>query len=113
MISAIMQHPATEKQGWEFVQEHWPSIEKLGGAFAGGIIVQGTRLFCDAGMRDEVKTFFTAHPGPAAERSLKQSVERTNICLDLKAQQQEQLASWLKDQQGSGMTATGEGAATH
>jgi aminopeptidase N len=110
MISAIMQRPATEKQAWQFVQEQWPSIEKLGGAFAGGVIVQGTSSFCDAGMRDQVKTFFTAHPGPAAERSLKQAVERINICLDLKAQQQEQLATWLKDQQGS-QTAAGEAAA--
>jgi len=113
LISAIMQHPATEIQAWKFVQENWPSIEKLGGAFAGGIIVQGTRSFCDADMRDQVKAFFTAHPGPAAERSLKQSIERIDLCLDLKARQQQQLASWLKNQQGSSLTNAGGGAAIH
>jgi hypothetical protein len=96
LISDVMQNRAAEKQAWSFVQAHWASIENLGGAFAGGVMVQSTGGFCDSGMRDEVQAFFTAHPAPAAARSLKQSVERMNYCVDLKAQQGPQLASWLK-----------------
>jgi aminopeptidase N len=96
LISSMMQYPAVEKQAWSFVQAHWAEIEKLGGAFAGGAIVQGTSGFCDSGMRNEVQAFFTSHPAPAAERSLKQSVEQMNYCVYLKAQQGPQLASWLK-----------------
>jgi aminopeptidase N len=96
LISGVMRDPATEKQAWIFVQAHWRSIENLGGAFAGGIIVQGTGSFCDAVMRDEVQAFFTSHPAPAAERSLKQSIEQINYCVDMKTQQGPQLASWLK-----------------
>ena len=80
----------------DFVQAHWGTIENLGGAFAGGTIVQATGSFCDAGMRDQVLAFFTSHPAPAAERSLKQAIERMNYCVDLKAQQGPQLASWLQ-----------------
>jgi aminopeptidase N/puromycin-sensitive aminopeptidase len=98
LIADVMQNPRTANQAWSFVQEHWGSIEKLGGAFAGWSIVQATGSFCDSGMRDEVQAFFTAHPAPAAERSLKQSVERMNYCVDLKAQQHDQLASWLQRQ---------------
>ena len=47
-------------------------------------------------MRDEVQAFFTEHPAPAAERTLKQSVERMNYCVDMKALQGPQLASWLQ-----------------
>jgi hypothetical protein len=47
-------------------------------------------------MRDEVQAFFTSHPAPAAERSLKQSFEQINYCVDLKTQQEPQLASWLR-----------------
>jgi aminopeptidase N len=101
LIADVMQNPRTAKQAWSFVQEHWETIKKLGGAFAGWSIVQATGSFCDSGMRDEVQAFFTAHPAPAAERSLKQSVERMNYCVDLKAQQHDQLASWLQRQSGS------------
>jgi hypothetical protein len=47
-------------------------------------------------MRDEVKDFFSSHHAPAADRTLKQSLESINYCVDLKAQQGTQLASWLQ-----------------
>jgi aminopeptidase N/puromycin-sensitive aminopeptidase len=96
LISAVMQNPEAEKQAWSFVQAHWTVIENLGGAFAGGVIVQSTGGFCDSEMRDEVQAFFTSHPAPAAERSLKQAVERMNYCVDLKTQQAGKLAAWLQ-----------------
>ena len=46
-------------------------------------------------MRDQVTEFFYAHKVEAAERTYKQSIERINNCVDLKAQQESQLASWL------------------
>jgi puromycin-sensitive aminopeptidase len=96
LIFAVLQDSADPRQVWSFVQEHWPEIEKLGGAFAGGVVVRGTSAFCDAGLREEVRAFFTTHPAPAAERTLQQSLERMDYCIDLKMTQQEQLASWLK-----------------
>jgi aminopeptidase N len=96
LISIVMQNPETAKQAWSFVQAHWSSIENLGGAFAGGEIVQATSGFCDLGMRDEVQAFFTSHPAPAGERSLRQSAERIDYCVDLKTQQARRLASWLQ-----------------
>jgi aminopeptidase N len=95
VIFKVMENPDAAKQAWSFVQENWSSIEKLGGPFAGGLIVRATGGFCDPGMRDEVQAFFTSHPAPAAERTLKQSIEQMNYCVDLKTQQRSQLASWL------------------
>jgi hypothetical protein len=46
-------------------------------------------------MRDQVTDFYAAHKIAAAERTYRQSIERINNCVDLKAQQQSQLASWL------------------
>jgi aminopeptidase N/puromycin-sensitive aminopeptidase len=96
LIALIMGNSAAGRQAWNFVQAHWDSIENLGGAFAGGVIVRATGGFCDSGMRDQVQAFFTSHSAPAAARSLKQSVERMNYCVDLKAQQGPQLSSWLQ-----------------
>jgi hypothetical protein len=103
-----MKRPTAQKQAWSFVQEHWANIEKLGGPYAGAAIVQATGSFCDAGMRDEVNAFFTAHPAPGAQRSLKQATERMNYCVEMRTQQQAPLATWLKQKEGSG---TAEGAA--
>jgi aminopeptidase N len=96
VISGVMRNPAGTKLAWDFVRAHWNEIVNLGGAFGGGTIVENTSSFCDRGMRDEVKDFFTTHQAPAAERALKQSLERINYCVDLKAQQGTQLASWLQ-----------------
>jgi aminopeptidase N len=96
VIAGVMRNPAGAKLAWDFVRAHWNEIAKLGGAFGGGIVVASTGSFCDAGIRDEVKDFFTSHRAPASDRGLKQSLERINYCVDLKAQQGTQLASWLQ-----------------
>ena len=48
--------------------------------------------------KDEVKDFFASHPTPSAERTLKQSLESIGYCVDMKAQQSPQMASWLGQQ---------------
>jgi hypothetical protein len=63
---------------------------------AGIFIVGAAGTFCDLGMRNRLQDFFAAHHDPASERTLKQSVERINYCVDLKAQQGSQLAAWLQ-----------------
>jgi aminopeptidase N/puromycin-sensitive aminopeptidase len=96
VIADVMRNSAGAKLAWDFVRAHWSEIVNLGGAFGGGMIVGTTSSFCDAGMRDEVKDFFATHHAPASERTLKQSLERMNYCVDLKAQQVRQLSSWLQ-----------------
>ena len=96
VISGVMRNPAGARLAWDFARAHWNDVANLGGAFGGGVIVTATGSFCDAGMRDEVTEFFATHHAPASERGLKQSLERINDCVDLKAQQGTQLASWLQ-----------------
>jgi aminopeptidase N len=96
VITGVMRNPAGTKLAWDFARAHWDQIVNLGGAFGGGVIARSAGSFCDAGMRDEVKDFFATHQAPASERGLKQSLERINYCVDLKAQQGTQLASWLQ-----------------
>jgi len=95
LITSVLGNPAGEKLAWDFIQTHWDAIAKAGGPFASAQIVGATSVFCDAGMRDQVTEFFTAHKVEAAERTYKQSIERINNCVDLKSQQEPQLASWL------------------
>jgi aminopeptidase N len=95
LVGGVMANPAGAKLAWDFIQSHWDAIAKAGGPFASAEVVGDTSVFCDAGMRDQVKEFFAAHQVAAAERTYKQSIERINNCIDLKSQQETQLASWL------------------
>ncbi len=105
LIGRVMRNPEGQKVAWEFVRSHWNEIQSSGGAFAGGALAGPTGTFCDAAMRDEVKQFFATHHEPASERTLKQSLERMNYCVDMKQQQSGQLASWLRSQGPSSSTS--------
>ena len=104
LMAGVMGNPAGERLAWDFVRAHWAEIDKANSGFISGEVVEATGSFCDAGLQDEVKGFFSAHKVPAAERTLKQSLERMNYCVDLKSQQGSKLASWLQ-QRGA---ATGQ-----
>ena len=102
VVTSVMRNPAGQKLAWDFVRQHWPEVEKAGGPFASAEVVGATSTFCDAGSRDQVTEFFSAHKVAAAERTYKQSIERINNCVDLKAQQEPQLAAWLGQHGTSG-----------
>ena len=95
LVSSVMRNPAGEKLAWDFVQAHWDAVQRVGGPFASAQIVGATSSFCDAHMRDQVADFYVAHKNDAADRTYRQSIESINNCVDLKAQQEPQLASWL------------------
>jgi hypothetical protein len=71
--------------------------------FSTGVVVDGAGTFCDAGHKQQVQEFFSQHPIPSAQRTLQQSLEFIGDCVDLKTQQESNLASWL--QQGGGREA--------
>jgi aminopeptidase N len=95
LVTSVLANPAGQDLAWDFIQKHWPELEKAGGPFASAQVVGATSVFCDAGLRNQVTDFFSAHKVAAAERTYKQSIERINACVDLKSQQGSQLASWL------------------
>src|ERR1039458_2123250 len=95
LVTGVMGNPAGERLAWDFVLAHWDAVQKAGGPFASAQVVGATSSFCDAHMRDQVVDFYAAHKIAAAERTYRQSIERINNCVDLKLQQEPQLASWL------------------
>jgi aminopeptidase N len=105
IVGRVMRNPHAGKLAWNFVRSRWNNDEKTNGAFGGSSsagLVASTGAFCDSGLRDEVKDFFASHPVASAERTLKQSLERINYCIDMKARQGPELSSWLQDHRGRG-----------
>jgi aminopeptidase N/puromycin-sensitive aminopeptidase len=95
LVTSVLATPEGQQLAWDFIRQHWADMEKAGGPFASAEVVGATSIFCDPAMRDQVTEFFSAHKIAAAERTYKQSIERINNCVDLKLQQEPQLASWL------------------
>ena len=95
VLTGVMGNPEGEKLAWDFVLAHWDAVQKVGGPFASAQVVGSTSSFCDAHMRDQVVEFYSAHKVESAERTYRQSIERIDNCVDLKSQQEPQLASWL------------------
>jgi aminopeptidase N len=104
LIGHLINNPDTRDQAWDFIRQHWPQVEAKLTNFSTGAVVDAAGSFCDPAHQQQVREFFTQHPIPAAQRTLQQSLEFIGNCVDLKAQQQPNLASWLQ-QQGGGKEA--------
>jgi len=101
LLGALMANSHNREPAWSFIREHWPQVEAKLTNFSTGSVINNASQFCDAATRDEVQQFFAQHPIPGTDRTLKQSLESINLCIDLRQQQQGNLASWLKDQSTS------------
>ena len=74
VVTSVMGNPAGQDAGLGFHSVRTGMrVEKAGGPFASAEVVGATSGFCDAGMRDQVTDFFSAHKIAAAERTYKQS----------------------------------------
>ena len=93
---------ATRKLPLEFLKAHFDQISKerpTGGGFDfGSVFPQVGATFCDAASKQELQNFF----GPRAEeftgapRALSQVLERIDVCIAEKAQQEPNVAAFLK-----------------
>ena len=94
--------PRKRKQAWSFIKANWPQLENRLASYTRGDIFGATAAMCDASDRDDVQAFFAQHPIPSAERTMRQSLERMNNCIDMREQQGSRLALWLKQQPEKG-----------
>jgi aminopeptidase N len=100
-IGALMSNPSAQEKTWDFLKSHWTQVRAKLSTFSGGEIVEATSSFCSSPQRDDVLQFFKAHPVRAASQSLKLTTNVINLCIDLKARQEGNLAAWLHNRVGS------------
>jgi aminopeptidase N len=100
LIGRLIGNPDTQDQTWDWIRQHWSQVEAKLTNFSTGVVVHGAGTFCDAGHKQQVQEFFSQHPIPSAQRTLQQSLEFIGNCVDLKQQQEPNLASWLQQQSG-------------
>jgi aminopeptidase N/puromycin-sensitive aminopeptidase len=95
-LGHFFRNAAARPRAWAFVKQHWAELEPKITISGGDVnLVSSLSAFCDAGARDDVQAFFAAHKLPAAARTLDQTVDRINNCIELRRKQAPALAEWL------------------
>jgi aminopeptidase N/puromycin-sensitive aminopeptidase len=95
LIALLLSRRETQDQAWEFVRQHWAEIERKSTVNSGARIVEAAGSFCTVERRDELESFFAAHPVESSERTLAKSIDSINDCIHLRAAQEPELRQWL------------------
>ena len=78
VVAAVAANNRGRNLAWEFLKEQWDEFDRRygGGGFGLMRLVAITNAFTTNEQRNDVETFFEAHPTPAAERTIRQALER-------------------------------------
>lgn len=81
LVSAVAANIKGRALAWGFVKDNWAEFDKRygGGGFGLMRLVAITGSFTSEEKATEIEDFFKSHPTPAAERTIRQSLERIRI----------------------------------
>ena len=97
----VMVFVASNRHGrelaWQFLKDNWDEFDRRygEGGFALMRLVGISSLFTTEEKRQEVIEFFDAHPVPAADRTIRQGLERMEINIAWLDRNREELDRWL------------------
>jgi aminopeptidase N len=95
-LAQFFANAAARPRALAFVTDRWSALAPKVTIFGGDtVLVRAMGSFCDAKSRDDIKQFFTAHPLPAAARTLDQTLERIDSCIALRSGETAAAAAWL------------------
>ena len=84
---------------WDFLKDNWEEIDRRYGE--GGFmimrLVSFTSGFTSEEKRQDVEQFFADHPAPAAERSIRQALERIRLNIAWLDRNRSDLSAWFAD----------------
>lgn len=81
------------------MQDHWDHFVTIyhGGFLISRLVQTATADFTDVEKAKEIEDFFAVHPAPAAERAVKQSIEKIHSNARWLATDGEAIGKWLAD----------------
>ena len=81
VITAVAANLLGRQLAWQFVQDNWPELDRRYGDGGFGLmrLVSICSNFVAADKAAEVEAFFREHPAPAAERTIRQALERIRL----------------------------------
>jgi len=99
VIGAVAGNPAGLEMAWQFLQDNWEELSKIysGGFLLSRLLKSCTQDFSTEERAIQIEKFFAAHPAPAAERTLKQSVEHIRSNASWLERDGHAIEQWLND----------------
>ena len=97
VVSGVAANPEGRKLAWDFIKDNWTEFDQRYGAGGFGLmrLVSVCGNFTSPKSLDDVEAFFAEHPTPAAERTIRQAVERIRLNIKWLERNQDELAAWL------------------
>ena len=97
VVTGVASSPRGRQLAWEFVKDKWPEFDQRYGTGGFGLmrLVSICGNFTSQESLDDVESFFAKHPAPAAERTIRQSVERIRLNIKWLERNQDELAAWF------------------
>ena len=97
VVSSVAANPHGRQLAWHFLKSNWPEFDRRYGTGGFGLmrLVAMCGSFNTQESLDDVEAFFTKNPAPAAERTIRQSVEKIRLSIKWLERNQDELAAWL------------------
>ena len=97
VVTAVAANLKGRQLAWDFVKDQWDEFDRRygGGGFGLMRLVSVCGHFTDAQHLEDVENFFKDHPAPAAERTIRQALERIRLHIAWLERNRAQLAGWF------------------
>ncbi len=97
VVAGVAANPVGRVPAWEFLKNNWAEFDRRygGGGFGLMRLVSIVNSFNTEEQRADVEKFFTDNPAPAAERTIRQALERMNLNIKWLEMNRAALNSWF------------------
>jgi len=87
---------------WEFLKSNWDELDRRYGEGGFGLmrLVSIVSGFTTEEQREDVERFFTEHPVPSADRTVRQALERIRLNAAWLDRNRSEVAEWLAADRG-------------
>ncbi|MEW6440418.1 MAG: M1 family metallopeptidase [bacterium] len=78
-IASVASNPGGMEAAWHFLMDRWSELLERygnGGFMLARLVAATTQNFVTVDKAEEIRSFFQTHPAPAADRTVRQSIER-------------------------------------
>ncbi|MDA1129087.1 MAG: M1 family metallopeptidase [Chloroflexi bacterium] len=97
LVTGVAANPKGRELAWEFVKANWGEFDRRygGGGFGLMRLVSICGNFNTQEKADEVDSFFAEHPAPAAERTIRQALERVRLNIKWLEINRQEITTWF------------------
>ena len=97
VVASVAANPRGRLPAWQFVKNNWAEFDRRygGGGFGLMRLVSIVNSFTTEEQKADVENFFAENPAPAAERTIRQALERMNLNIRWLELNRPALNSWF------------------